>query len=173
MSLMRRIVKKLFGSLLLASVTLVGAPMAFGATVLAGLIILPLPASIPMPKANPTVEPTIIYDRFGHQIAELQQFNRNLPFTDAQVPQILKEAVISDEDRNFYHESGIDIRGTIRAAWADIRSNAPVQGGSTITQQYVKLAYTNASRTVEESPWLVTMSREKSAAHPHKGLSAR
>ncbi len=148
MSLLRRIVKKLFGSLLLASVTLVGAPMAFGATVLAGLIILPLPASIPMPKANPTVEPTIIYDRFGHQIAELQQFNRNLPFTDAQVPQILKEAVISDEDRNFYHESGIDIRGTIRAAWADIRSNAPVQGGSTITQQYVKLAYTNASRTI-------------------------
>ena len=148
MNLLRRILKRLFGSVVLASVTLVGAPVAFGATVLAGLILLPLPAAIPLPKANPVIEPTTIYDRFGHQIAVLQQFDRNLPFTDAQVPQVLKEAVIADEDRNFYHESGIDIRGIIRAAWADIRSNAPVQGGSTITQQYVKLAYTNASRTI-------------------------
>ncbi len=148
MTLVRRIFKRLFGSVVLASVTLVGAPVAFGATVLAGLILLPLPATIPLPRPNPTIQPTVIYDRYGHVIASLQQFDRNVPFTDAQVPQVLKEAVIADEDSNFYHEGGIDIRGILRAAWADIRNQATVQGGSTITQQYVKLAYTHGSRTL-------------------------
>ncbi|MGH3627009.1 MAG: transglycosylase domain-containing protein, partial [Sciscionella sp.] len=138
----------MFGSVVLVSVTFVGAPVVFGVTILACLILLPLPAAIPVPKANPTIVPTVIYDRYGQKIATLSSFDKNLPFTDAQVPQVLKDAVVSDEDRNFYHESGIDIRGTIRAAWADIRNQAKVQGGSTITQQYVKLAYTNQSRTI-------------------------
>jgi penicillin-binding protein 1A len=148
MNLFWRILKRLFSSLFLAVVTLVGAPLAFGATVLAGLIFLPLPASIPIPKANPTIQPTILYDRYGKVIATLQQSNYNIPVTEAQIPQVLKEAVISDEDRNYYHESGVNLRGTVRALWADIRNRAAVQGGSTITQQYVKLAYTNAQRTL-------------------------
>lgn len=148
MNLLKRILKTVFGSVFLATVTLVGAPVAFGATVLAGLVFLPLPASIPVPKAPPTVQPTTIYDRYGHVIAQLSQYSRDLPFTDAQVPQILKEAVVADEDRNYYHESGIDIRGMVRALYADLRNKATVQGGSTITQQYVKLAYLNSQRTV-------------------------
>jgi penicillin-binding protein 1A len=129
MTLLRRILKKLFGSVILAAVTLVGAPVAFGATVLAGLIFLP-------------------YDRYGRPIATLAQAQTNVPFTDAQVPQVLKEAVIADEDRNFYHENGVDLRGTLRALVADIRNKAPVQGGSTIAEQYVKLAYTGSQRTI-------------------------
>jgi penicillin-binding protein 1A len=148
MKLLWRILKTLFSSVFLAIVTLVGAPVAFGATILAGLIFIPLPATIPIPKPNPTLEPTIIYDRYGHQIAALQQFDRNLPVTEKQIPQVLKEAVVADEDRNYYHHGGVDLRGTVRALWEDLRNRAPVQGGSTITQQYVKLAYTNAQRTV-------------------------
>jgi penicillin-binding protein 1A len=148
MRLLWRILKTLFSSVFLAIVTLVGAPLAFGATVLAGLIFIPLPATIPIPKPNPTIEPTIIYDRYGHQIATLQQFDRNLPVTESQIPQVLKEAIVADEDRNYYHHGGVDLRGTLRALWADLRNRAPVQGGSTITQQYVKLAYTNAQKTV-------------------------
>jgi penicillin-binding protein 1A len=148
MDLIRRILRRLFGSAVLAAVTLVGAPVAFGATVFAGLVFLPLPATIPLPKANPTVNPTVIYDRYGKPIATLDNFERDVPFTDAQVPPVLKEAVVADEDRNFYHEGGIDLKGIIRAAWADIRNESAVQGGSTITQQYVKLAYTNGSRTI-------------------------
>jgi penicillin-binding protein 1A len=143
-----RFLKRLFSSVFLAVVTLVGAPLAFGATVLAGLIFLPLPASIPIPKANPTIQPTVLFDRYGNVIATLRQSESNIPVTQAQIPQILKEAVISDEDRNYYHESGVNVRGTLRALWADVRNRAAVQGGSTITQQYVKLAYTNAQRTL-------------------------
>lgn len=148
MNLLWRILKRLFSSVFLALVTLVGAPVVFGVTVLAGLIFLPLPATIPIPKPNPSIQPTIIYDRYGNEIATIQQFDRNLPVTEAQIPQILKEAVIADEDRNFYHHGGVDLRGTLRAIWADIRNRAPVQGGSTIEQQYVKLAYTNEQRTI-------------------------
>ena len=74
MRLLWRIVKTIFSSLFLAGVVVVGAPVAFGATVLAGLIFLPLPATIPIPKPNPTMLPTILYDRYGNQIATLQQW---------------------------------------------------------------------------------------------------
>ena len=53
MRLLWRIVKTIFGSLFLAIVAFVGAPAAFAVTVLAGLIFLPLPATIPIPKPNP------------------------------------------------------------------------------------------------------------------------
>ena len=148
MNLLKRILKRIFGSIFLATVTLVGAPVAFGATVVAGLVFLPLPATIPVPKTVPTVQPTVIYDRYGHEIAQISQYQQDLPFTQSQVPPILKEAVVSDEDRNFYHESGIDLRGMVRALVADLRNQATVQGGSTITQQYVKLAYLNSQRTL-------------------------
>ncbi len=148
MRLFWRIVKTIFSSLFLAIVALVGAPVAVGVTVLAGLIFLPLPATIPIPKPNPTILPTILYDRYGNPIATLQQFDSNVPVTEAEIPEVLKEAVISDEDRNFYHEGGVDLRGTLRALWADVRHSGPLQGGSTITQQYVKLAFTDQKRTL-------------------------
>ena len=148
MRLLWRIVKTIFSSLFLAIVVVVGAPAAFGVTVLAGLIFLPLPATIPIPKPNPTILPTVLYDRYGHQIATLQQYDRNVPVTEAQIPQVLKEAVIADEDRNFYHHGGVDVRGTLRALYDDVRHKGPLQGGSTITQQYVKLAFTNQQRTL-------------------------
>lgn len=148
MALIWRIVKRIFSSAFLATVTLVGAPAAFAATVLAGLIFLPLPATIPIPKQNPTIMPTILYDRYGNEIATLRRFDTNIPVTEAEIPRDLKEAVIADEDRSYYHHGGVDLRGMLRALWADIRNRAPVQGGSTITQQYVKLAYTNQHRTL-------------------------
>lgn len=148
MNLLLRILRRLFSSVILAVVALVGAPAAFGVTVLAGLIFLPLPATIPLPKQIQTIEPTVVYDRYGHPIATLASFEQDLPFTDAQVPQVLKEAVIADEDRNFYHDNGVDVRGLVRAAWADIRNRAPVQGASTIAEQYVKVVYTGSQRTI-------------------------
>ena len=148
MNLLKRILKRIFGSVVLATVTLVGAPVAFGATILAGLIFLPLPASIPLPKPVATLQPTVIYDRYGHPIATIAQYEQDLPFAQSQVNPMLEEAVIADEDRNYFHEKGVDVRGLVRALFADLRNKATVQGGSTITQQYVKLAYLNSQRTV-------------------------
>lgn len=148
MGLLGRIVRYLFSSVFLAVVTVVGVPIVAVLTVLAGLILLPLPATIPIPKANAVVVPTTIYDRDGNNIATLRQFDKNTPVAQGSITPILKEAVVADEDHNFYKESGIDIHGTVRAALADIRNKRAVQGGSTITQQYVKLAFTNGKRTI-------------------------
>ncbi|MGI8491894.1 MAG: transglycosylase domain-containing protein, partial [Acidimicrobiales bacterium] len=148
MRLLLRVLRKVFSSLALALVTFVGAPAAAGVTVLVGLIFLPLPATIPLPKSLPLVAPTILYDRFGKQIASLQQYDRHLVVAPSDIPAVLKEAVVADEDRNFYHHGGVDVRGTLRALYADIRRNRVVQGGSTITQQYVGLAYTGRQRNL-------------------------
>lgn len=148
MALFRRIIRYLFSSVFLGVVTVVGVPVIVVTTVLAGLIFLPLPATIPIPKANPVIEPTTIYDRNGGVIATLKQYDQNVPVAESAIAPVLKEAVVSDEDRNFFKHGGVDIRGTVRAAIADIRNKRTVQGGSTITQQYVKLAFTGGNRNL-------------------------
>ena len=52
----------------------------------------------------------------------------------------MKQAIIAIEDRRFYTNDGVDLRGIARALWPGRRSSRPVQGGSTITQQFVKNA---------------------------------
>ncbi|MDX6683423.1 MAG: penicillin-binding protein [Solirubrobacteraceae bacterium] len=53
---------------------------------------------------------------------------------------IMQHAIIAVEDRRFYQNDGVDLRGTGRALWQDVTSGKAVQGGSTITQQFVKNA---------------------------------
>ena len=61
----------------------------------------------------------------------------------------IKNAVIAIEDRRFYEHEGVDYRGIGRALFQDIRQQSAAQGGSTITQQFVKNALTaQANRTV-------------------------
>src|SRR3954453_4179420 len=50
----------------------------------------------------------------------------------------MRNAVVSIEDRRFYEHDGVDLRGIARAFAADVMSGKSVQGGSTITQQFVK-----------------------------------
>src|SRR4029077_16836961 len=48
----------------------------------------------------------------------------------------------------FYEHNGVDARGIMRALWEDVRSQAVVEGGSTITQQFVKNAYVRNQKTL-------------------------
>ncbi|MBO0747414.1 MAG: transglycosylase domain-containing protein, partial [Acidimicrobiaceae bacterium] len=95
-----------FSSLWLALVTVIGVPLVLAATVFAGLVFLPLPATLPIAKSNPPVEPTVIYDQSGRVIATLVPYESNVPVAASQIPQVLKEAVVADEDRNFYKHGG-------------------------------------------------------------------
>jgi penicillin-binding protein 1A len=65
-----------------------------------------------------------------------------------QVPPVMIDAVLAAEDRNFFDHAAIDPVGTLRALWADVRSEGSTQGGSTITQQYVKTVYLSSERTL-------------------------
>ena len=52
----------------------------------------------------------------------------------------MKHAIIAIEDKRFYTNDGVDLRGIGRALYQDVRAQKAVQGGSTITQQFVKNA---------------------------------
>ena len=65
-----------------------------------------------------------------------------------EIAPIMKQAIVAVEDRRFYEHRGVDLRGIFRAVWADIRNKEIVQGGSTITQQFVKNTYIKPERTV-------------------------
>ncbi|HET9689608.1 MAG TPA: transglycosylase domain-containing protein [Acidimicrobiales bacterium] len=149
MRLVLRILRVVFSSVYLTIVTVVAAPLVLVATVLAGLLFLPLPATIPVPKARAVALPSTVYSQDGRPIGYFEQASdQNVPVAESDIPDVVKEAVIADEDRNFYKHGGIDLRGTLRALLANLRNDKVVQGGSTIAQQYVKLAYLNSSRTL-------------------------
>ena len=64
--------------------------------------------------------------------------------------QNIKNAIVAVEDKRYYEHQGVDYKRIIGAFIADIRSRKIVQGGSTITQQYVKNVYFNPDQTLEE-----------------------
>ncbi len=85
-------------------------------------------------------ESTKIYDRGGGLLYEIHgEFKRTLIGLD-QVPDDVQNATIAIEDRNFYNHGGISITGLIRSVLVDISRGRKDQGGSTITQQFVKNA---------------------------------
>ena len=65
---------------------------------------------------------------------------RRIAVDSAQISPVMKQAIIAIEDRRFYTNDGVDLRGIGRALWQDVRAKQTVQGGSTITQQFVKTA---------------------------------
>jgi penicillin-binding protein 1A len=65
-----------------------------------------------------------------------------------QIDPWMKHAIVAIEDRRFYEHRGVDLRGILRAAWQDVTNQQLVQGGSTITQQFVKNAYVKSDRTI-------------------------
>ncbi|HZB22862.1 MAG TPA: PBP1A family penicillin-binding protein [Gaiellaceae bacterium] len=65
-----------------------------------------------------------------------------------QIAPLMKHAIVAIEDHRFYEHRGVDMRGIVRAAWQDITNQELVQGGSTITQQFVKNAYVKSDRTI-------------------------
>ena len=93
---------------------------------------------------------SVLLDDLGHPIGIVSQQNRVI-VTPSQIPQIVKEAVISVEDKRFASNSGVDIRGIARAFIQDTLHKGSVQGASTIEQQFIKNALQAQShRTIFE-----------------------
>jgi len=90
---------------------------------------------------------SVIYDRNGEVLVKLfaEENRTDVPF--AEIPQNLKDAVVATEDKRFFEHEGVDPIGIMRALWVTITSD-DVQGGSTITQQYVKNALITPERTL-------------------------
>jgi membrane peptidoglycan carboxypeptidase len=70
-----------------------------------------------------------------------------VPVPASQIPSVMAHAVVAIENPTFYTDEGISPRGILRALVNDVRWN-PLQGGSTITQQFVKNAYLTDAQTM-------------------------
>jgi penicillin-binding protein 1A len=89
-----------------------------------------------------------IYANNGRVLSVLRGSQSRILLRSDQISPLMKQAIVAIEDKRFYEHRGVDVRGIMRALWADMRGGGAVQGGSTITQQFVKNTYTNNQRSI-------------------------
>lgn len=84
---------------------------------------------------------TLVYDTEGRaQLGSLFADEHRIYVNIQDIPQVMKDAIISSEDESFYENFGVDPKGILRALWHNLRNDSR-QGASTITQQTVKNLY--------------------------------
>ena len=93
-------------------------------------------------------ESTRIYDAQGRLITQLQAEENRENIRLDELPQHLVDAVIAIEDDRFWEHKGVDVKAILRAAVTNTKEGEVVEGGSTITQQYVKIALLDDERTI-------------------------
>lgn len=93
-------------------------------------------------------EPMVVYDAKGTVIAELGA-ERRYPISIEDMPPYIYQAVVAVEDGRFYEHSGIDPLGIARAMVTNIKAGRMVEGGSTLTQQLVKVIYLSPERKIK------------------------
>ncbi len=125
-------------------------PPVAGGIVVATLLEAPLPVGrLPEARSQITAEPSMVYDSDGNQIALFRGFDRTVEVTPEQIPQVLTDAVVAIEDKRFWTHDGVDYEGIARAARVNLEAGGIAQGGSTLTQQYVKNVYLSTEQTFE------------------------
>ncbi len=101
-------------------------------------------------EAKPLAQSSRILATDGTPIATIYNENRvSVPLT--QVAEVMRQAIISIEDYRFYQHGAIDLKGTLRALATNSAAGGVVQGGSSITQQMVKLTLVTQAKTKEEA----------------------
>jgi penicillin-binding protein 1A len=99
-------------------------------------------------NAVSSFETTRIFDSKRRQIVSLASEGNRVVIPESKIPKVMRNAVVAVEDKRFYSHPAVDIWGIVRAVWTDFVRHSVVQGGSTITQQYVKIAYFSQQRTL-------------------------
>jgi len=105
---------------------------------------LPSPDRI---NSRDIAQSTMIYDRKGNLLYEVHGDKRRILIGFDKMPNYIKWATVAIEDKDFYHHLGVDFRGIFRAAYRNIFGGSISQGGSTLTQQFVKNALLTPERT--------------------------
>ncbi len=104
-------------------------------------------ANTTLPEAPAGAQTTFVYDRHGKLVARLHSTINRTVVPLSKISPDLQHAVIAIEDKDYYKHGGVSFFSIFRAAWNDITKRRIEQGGSTITQQYVKNVYTGGERS--------------------------
>ncbi|WP_331445539.1 transglycosylase domain-containing protein [Streptomyces xanthochromogenes] len=123
-----------------------GIVLLFALLLIGGFVAGYTLVSIPAANAGATAQSNVFLYADGTPLASDGEVNReNVQL--AQVPLTVQHAVLAAEDRDFYSERAVDPKAMVRAAWNTLTGKG-TQGGSTITQQYVKNYYLGQEQTV-------------------------
>jgi len=101
-------------------------------------------------EATPQAQRSVVVDAQGRELAVFFDENRIYKPLDQISPRV-QDAIIAIEDARFYEHGPIDLQGTARALVTNVSSGAVEQGGSTLTQQYVKNVLLSQADTEEEA----------------------
>src|SRR5262252_6924911 len=136
--------RKLVGHVLFGVLILLSA--VIGATT--GLLLVystDLPQVEELERYRPS-SVTELYDDHGHIIGSFA-LQRRVVASYEDYPQVLREALISIEDKDFYRHSGINVWRIVGAAYRDIESGGRVQGASTLTMQLARNLFLSPDRS--------------------------
>jgi penicillin-binding protein 1A len=100
------------------------------------------------PARSVTLQSSKVLAADGSVLTTLHGEENRETVTLARIPKVLRDAVVAIEDERFWEHRGVDLRATLRAAYEDATKGKILQGGSTITQQYVKNALLDSDRTL-------------------------
>jgi membrane peptidoglycan carboxypeptidase len=121
----------------------------------------PLPTDLAKPSQLSTIlaaDGSTLTWLFDGEIRKIVKFK--------DVPTVVRQAVLAIEDSRFYEHKGVDYRGIARAARANFEAGEIGQGGSTLTQQYIKLVTnqkkTTLDRKVQEAQYALELERRMS-----------
>ena len=106
-----------------------------------------LAAPLDVRAAPPAPRPVLLLGSDGTQFGQIRPAQRREVVAADDIPEVMRQAIISAEDARFLDHKGVDPLATLRAAFRDLTGGRR-QGGSTITQQYVKNVYVGNERTV-------------------------
>ncbi|SCX70678.1 penicillin-binding protein 1A [Variovorax sp. EL159] len=132
-----------------------GALVVIVAAIVAVVAIYPkLPDVSELSDYRPKL-PLRVYSAEGQLIGEFGEERRNLtPF--ANIPKVMKDAVLAVEDARFYDHGGVDYKGFLRAAVASLKGGRK-QGASTITMQVARNVYLSSERTMSRKTYEILL----------------
>jgi penicillin-binding protein 1A len=130
--------------------TLVSLGLAFVALTVGGVFYM-YASEVPSPESLKTYAPPTISRIYSAEGQLMDEFatERRLFTPIADIPDLVKQAFISAEDKNFYTHPGYDVRGIAAAAYEAAMTRGKARGASTITQQVAKNFLLSGDRTAE------------------------
>jgi penicillin-binding protein 1A len=120
---------------------------------------------------------SFLWDSQGRLITTFHGEQDRTVISIKRIPRDVRRAVIAIEDQRFFTHDGVDLRAIARAFFANIRSGTVEEGGSTITQQYVKNVIISpneiAARTIERKIDEAALARQLEAKLSKREILAR
>ena len=113
----------------------------------AGIAVAYVRTDLPDPNAAFLTNKSYVYYRDGSTVigSFADQNRTTIPYS--QMPSSIKDAVVAAENRSFWTDKGVSPTGILRAVYGILRGTSAKGGGSTITQEYIKILYLTSDQT--------------------------